>query len=60
MDYQRFMPEGWVENSIDINKEILTNAITTGEILQGRVNKCDSNYNLYVDFFLQRRLYEYT
>lgn len=49
MNYQRFMPEGWVENSVDISKDILTNAITTGEILQGKVNKCDSNYNLYVD-----------
>lgn len=50
MEYQRFMPEGWVVNETDITKEQLADAISTGEILQGKVNKCDSNYNLYVDF----------
>ena len=48
MEYQRFMPEGWNISDYDITKEQLTNAMTTGEILQGKVNKCDSNYNLYV------------
>lgn len=50
MEYQRFMPEGWVVNETDITKEQLADAISTGKILQGKVNKCDSNYNLYVDF----------
>ena len=50
MEYQRFIPEGWNESSFNITEEQLTNAITTGEILQGKVSKCDSNYNLYVDF----------
>ena len=50
MEYQRSMPEGWVVNETDITKEQLADAISTGEILQGKVNKCDSNYNLYVDF----------
>lgn len=49
MEYQRFVPEGWVEDSCSITEQQLTNAITTGEILQGKVSKCDSNYNLYVD-----------
>lgn len=49
MEYQRFMPEGWSVSNYSITKEQLTSAISTGEILQGKVNKCDSNYNLYVD-----------
>lgn len=49
MEYQRFIPEGWNESSFNITEEQLSNAITTGEILQGKVSKCDSNYNLYVD-----------
>lgn len=49
MEYQRFIPEGWNESNYNITEEQLTNAITTGEILQGKVSKCDSNYNLYVD-----------
>lgn len=49
MEYQRFIPEGWNESNFNITEEQLTNAITTGEVLQGKVSKCDSNYNLYVD-----------
>ena len=49
MEYQRFMPEGWQISEVDLSKEQLTSAISTGEILQAKVNKCDSNYNLYVD-----------
>ncbi len=49
MEYQRFIPEGWNESSFNITDEQLTKAITTGEILQGKVSRCDSNYNLYVD-----------
>jgi len=49
MEYQRFIPEGWNVSSFVITQEKLSNAITTGEILQGKVSKCDSNYNLYVD-----------
>ncbi len=49
MEYQRFMPEGWSVNKFELTKDKLINAISTGEILQAKVNKCDSNYNLYVD-----------
>ena len=49
MEYQRFIPEGWNESGFNITEEQLTSAMATGEILQGKVSKCDSNYNLYVD-----------
>lgn len=49
MNYQKFMPEGWNEESLPFSADILNCAKSTGEILQGRVSKCDSNYNLYVD-----------
>ncbi len=50
MECQKFIPEGWLENSSPVTKDTLINAIETGEVMQGIVNKCDSNYNLYVDF----------
>lgn len=49
MEYQKFIPEGWIENAEYISKENLINAINTGEIFQGLVKKCDSNYNLYIN-----------
>lgn len=49
MEYQRFMPEGWNISNIAETSEHLKNAILTGEILQAKVSKCDSNYNLYVN-----------
>lgn len=49
MENQKFIPEGWIEDFSPITKEVLNNAIQTGEILQGIVKKCDSNYNLYVN-----------
>lgn len=50
MECQKFIPEGWLENFSPVTKDSLINAIETGEVMQGIVNKCDSNYNLYVDF----------
>lgn len=50
MECQKFIPEGWFESFSPVTKDILINAIETGEVMQGIVNKCDSNYNLYVDF----------
>lgn len=50
MEYQRFMPEGWEDCNCVLTEDQLLNAISTGEIFQGKVSKCDSNYNLYVDF----------
>lgn len=49
MEYQRFIPEGWNEESSSYTTNVLDSARQTGEILQGKVSKCDSNYNLYVD-----------
>lgn len=49
MEYQRFMPEGWNEEFPTFTTSVLDNAKETGKILQGKVSKCDSNYNLYVD-----------
>lgn len=50
MEYQKFIPEGWVDSCSPVTKDVLMNAIGTGEVMQGIVNKCDSNYNLYIDF----------
>lgn len=50
MIYQRFLPEGWVSSNCNVTEEQLQKAISTGEIMQGKVCKCDSNYNLHIDF----------
>jgi len=50
MNEQKFMPEGWIQNSVNsITNQYLNQALVTGSIMQGFVIKCDSNYNLYVD-----------
>lgn len=50
MIYQRFSPEGWEENFRPMSKDYLNKAMQTGSIMQGIVKKCDSNYNLHIDF----------
>lgn len=50
MIYQRFSPEGWEENYRPMSKEYLNKAMQVGTIMQGIVKKCDSNYNLHIDF----------
>lgn len=50
MIYQRFSPEGWNENFRPISRDCLNKAMQTGSIMQGVVKKCDSNYNLHIDF----------
>lgn len=50
MEYQRFIPEGWEENFRPMSKDYLDKAMQAGNIMQGVVKKCDSNYNLHVDF----------
>ena len=47
MEYQKFIPEGWVETKDNLDN--LQKAFTDGAILQGYVNNCDSNYNLHID-----------
>lgn len=50
MIYQRFSPEGWEENFRPMSKDYLNKAMQAGTIMQGVVKKCDSNYNLHIDF----------
>lgn len=50
MIYQRFIPEGWEENFRPMSKDYLNKAMQAGTIMQGVVRKCDSNYNLHIDF----------
>ncbi len=49
MEYQKFIPEGWQELKNSFSLEELNIAHKSGEIIQGRVTRCDSNYNLYVN-----------
>lgn len=49
MEYQRFIPEGWQENIEPFSIQELNQALKDGNIMQAKVNKCDSNYNLYID-----------
>lgn len=50
MEYvQRFIPEGWEENTKTFSLGELSKLSATGDILQAKVIKCDSNYNLYLD-----------
>lgn len=48
MEYQKFIPEGWNVNLEPISKETLDKSFLEGNIIQGRVEKCDARYNLYV------------
>ena len=50
MEYnQKFIPEGWnnINRAFSINE--LNEAVINGNIMEARVTKCDSNYNLYLD-----------
>ena len=50
MDYnQKFIPEGWNETSKAFSLDELNIASINGNIMQAKVTKCDSNYNLYLD-----------
>lgn len=49
MEYQQFIPEGWVETKDDFSKSFIQEAFDSGKTLQGYVNKCDSNFNLHLN-----------
>ena len=50
MEYtQKFIPEGWENRPQAFSLEDLNIAYVNGNIMQAKVNKCDSNYNLYLD-----------
>ena len=46
---QKFIPEGWNINDNIITREKLINAMSENSILQGRVTKCDNEYNLHIE-----------
>ena len=50
MEFQKFIPEGWEENVTPVSKDSINLAIQGGNIIQGYVSKCDSNYNLHISF----------
>ena len=48
MEYLKFIPEGW-ENAVDTGLLNIEDAISNNSILQGKVEHCDSGYNLHVN-----------
>ena len=48
MEYLKFIPEGWNVSEENISLASLKNALNTGEIMQGKVYECDSNFNLHI------------
>ncbi len=50
MEYnQKFIPEGWNDDNKAFSLKELNMASINGNIIQAKVTKCDSNYNLYLD-----------
>ena len=49
MEYQKFIPEGWIDTKAEFDNNLLRKAFENGEVLQGYVNNCDSNYNLHIN-----------
>lgn len=49
MNMQPFTPEGWDYDLKEITKESIYRFIDNQEILQGRVSRCDENYNLHIE-----------
>ena len=49
MEYHKFIPEGWKETKDNITIEGIQKAKNNGEILEGKVERCDENYNLHVN-----------
>ncbi len=49
MNYQRILPEGWEDTEVNFNINQINDAWQNGEIMQARVAKCDSSYNLHVN-----------
>ena len=50
MEYeQKFIPEGWKDECKAFSLEELNIAAINGDVMQGKVTKCDNNYNLYLD-----------
>ena len=50
MNTFKFMPEGWDNEVTEFNSENVNEYIKNGNVLQGLVKECDSEYNLHVKF----------
>lgn len=48
MNTCKFMPEGWDSEELNLNKDTIEKYINTNNILQGKVEKCDEQYNLHI------------
>ena len=46
---QRFIPEGWNKVNKVFSLDELNTASINGSIMEAKVTRCDSNYNLYLD-----------
>ena len=49
MEYKRFVPEGWNESKQEYTINNLEDILKNGKIIQGYVEKCDENYNLFIN-----------
>ena len=50
MEYnQKFIPEGWENVNKTFSIDELNEASINGSVMQAKVTRCDSNYNLYLD-----------
>ena len=49
MSYQRILPEGWENTELMLNMEDINLAWQSGQIIQGKVENCDSSYNLHIN-----------
>lgn len=49
MEYKRFIPEGWNESKQEYTINNLEDILKNGKIIQGYVEKCDENYNLFIN-----------
>ena len=49
MNTLKFKPEGWNNEISKLDFECIDESIENRKIMQGLVNKCDENYNLYVN-----------
>ena len=50
MEYnQKFIPEGWESVNRTFSIDELNEASINGNVMEAKVTRCDSNYNLYLD-----------
>jgi len=49
MSLTRFVPEGWNGETAILNKDSIYKYMETKEVLQGKVEQCDKDYNLHIN-----------